>query len=132
MTTDKQACAALAAAAQIVANNGYAPSPLIAQQITLNMANAFLTWLQRPGRITVERHADERLVPNEDFRSPSQARTERIDPSAVLAAAAEPTMPRRTVGPHTLSPTRITPSGARACECGEKWPCSRARLDRAP
>jgi hypothetical protein len=134
--TDAQA--ALAAAAQIVANNGYAPSPLSAEQITLNMADGFLRWLQRPGRTTVKRHADERLIPNEDFRSPSQARTERIDPSAVLAAAADPTMPWRTVsgayvGPHVKGgPACVTPSGAYACLCGEKWPCSRARLDRAP
>jgi len=119
--TDAQA--ALAAAALVVAHNGYAPSPLIAEQITLLMADGFLRWLKRRAGTIGERD-EERLVPNEDFRSPAAARTERVDSSAVLAAAAEPTMRVPTVERHMLDPTRLTPSGAYACLCGQKWPCS--------
>jgi hypothetical protein len=141
--TQTDAQAALAAAAQIVANNGYAPSPLIAQQITLHMADRFLSWLQR-GRPA----QDERLIPHEDFRSPSAAHTERINPNDVTFAAAEREraaanqatalldMPWRTpeggyTGPHVRGgPACVTPSGANACLCGEKWPCSQSPGER--
>lgn len=162
-TTDAQA--ALAAAALIVSSE-YGNGGTLGERetCTLQMADAFMAWLKRPEHTTIERHVDERLVPNEDFRSPSQAQTERINPNDVTFAAAErarmanaaltaATDARvtqimasnpdeglyslrrdawRVYDEHTLSPTGTTPSGARACECGEKWPCSRARLDRAP
>ncbi len=131
--TDAQA--ALAAAAQIVANNGYAPSPLTAEQVTLHMADRFLSWLQH-GRPA----PDERLIPNEDFRSPSAARTERIDPSAVLAAANRATAPLDQIprspgasyaGVHMLASEHcVTPSGKRACQCGQAWPCSQSPAAR--
>jgi hypothetical protein len=128
--TDAQA--ALAAAARVMAQavDERGMTPELIEQHTLRMADAFLSWLRGYGRATVT--PDERLVPNEDFRSPSQARTERVDPSAVLAAAADPTMPWRTVsgayvGPHVRGgPACVTPSGAYACLCGEKWPCSQS------
>lgn len=148
--TDAQA--ALAAAATVVASWG--PADLgKGEASTLQMADAFMVWLRGYGRATVV--PDERLVPNEDFRSPSHAQTERINPndvtfaaaerermaSAALAAATDARVTQimasdpgeglyslrqrmRYDGPHTLSPTRTTPIGARACECGEKWPCS--------
>jgi hypothetical protein len=116
VTSDAQA--ALAAATEIMAERQLALPAHAIGQITLNMADGFLRWLQ-------QRRAapDERLVPNEDFRSPSAARTERIDPRAVLNASG-PTMPLRTVERHMLDPIQRTPSGAYACLCGEKWPCS--------
>lgn len=86
--TQTDAQAALAAAATIVASWG--PADLgKGEASTLQMADAFLAWLKRPGRTTIERHVDERLVPNEDFRSPSHASTERINPNDVTFAAAE-------------------------------------------
>ncbi len=124
MTTDRQA--ALAAASQVMAATRRGCN--IASELdTLNMADGFLRWLE--GRSNAVPASDgERLTPNVDFHSPSSARTERVDPSAVLAAAADRTMPVRTVqryvGPHAMSGVHTTPSGAYACLCGEKWPCS--------
>jgi hypothetical protein len=140
--------AALAAAAQIMATRQLALPPLVAGQITLNIADGFLRWLTRPGSTTVERHDSERLIPNEDFRSPGQAHTERINPNDVTFAAAERAraaanqetalldMPWRTpeggyTGPHVVGgPACVTPSGAMACLCGEKWPCSQSLGER--
>lgn len=128
--TDAQA--ALAAAALIVSSeSGNGATFGECEVFTLQMADAFLGWLKRQGGAVVTHDADERLTPNVDFRSPSQARTERVDPSAVLAAAAERTMPVRTVdAEHLLSQVKTTPSGARACICGEKWPCSQVYRQR--
>lgn len=125
--TDAQA--ALAAAALIVSSeSGNGATFGECEVFTLQMADAFLGWLKRQGGAVVTHDADERLTPNVDFRSPSQARTERVDPSAVLAAAAERTMLVRTTqryaGPHALDPVHTTPSGKYACLCGEAWPCS--------
>ena len=122
MTTDAQA--ALAAASEVMGSFlRSSSSPRLtaqqAQQWTIGTADAFLFWL-RNGRPA----PDERLIPNEDFRSPAAARTKRIDPSAVLAAAAEPTMRVPTVERHMIDPTQLTPSGKRACLCGQSWPCS--------
>jgi hypothetical protein len=136
VTTDAQA--ALAAAALIMAATRRGPS-VTSEQDTLNMADGFLRWLQRPGHTTIERHADGRLIPNEDFRSPSAARTERINPNDVTFAAAELERAAanqatalldtswRYTGPHVPGgPACVTPSGANACLCGEKWPCSQS------
>lgn len=122
-TTDRQA--ALAAAVQIVSSMRFSPAAAdLTERYTITMADAFLTWLQGGVRITMERwsRTDERLTPNEDFRSPGHARTERIDPSAVLAAAAEPTM--RVTVLHEIDPVNRTPGGSVACTCGQKWPCT--------
>lgn len=129
--TDAQA--ALAAAALIVSSeSGNGATFGECEAFTLQMADAFLGWLKRQSttgwKPTAVEIIDERLTPNVDLRSPGQAQTERVDPSAVLAAAAERTMPvlttRQYQGPHKLGGMNRTPSGARACLCGEKWPCS--------
>jgi len=129
MPTDRQA--ALAAAAEVMGSflrSSSSPrlTPLQAREFTTTMADDFMVWLR--GAPHLPAPTDERLTPNVDFRSPSQARTERVDPSAVLAAAAERTMPVRTTqryaGPHALDPVHTTPSGKYACLCGEAWPCS--------
>jgi hypothetical protein len=140
VTTDAQA--ALAAASLIMAATRRGPS-VTSEQDTLNMADGFLRWLQRPGHTTIERHADERLIPNEDFRSPSAARTERINPNDVTFAAAERERAAanqatalldtswRYAGPHVRGgPACVTQSGANACLCGEKWPCSQSPGER--
>jgi hypothetical protein len=121
VTTDAQA--ALAAAALVMGSFlRSSSSPRLtaqqAQQWTIGPADAFFSWLQH-GRPA----PDERLIPNEDFKSPSAARTERVDPSAVLNAAG-PTMSLRTVERHMLDPIQRTPSGKFACLCGQPWPCS--------
>lgn len=139
--TDAQA--ALAAAALIVSGE-YGEGITLGERetCTLQMADAFMAWLRGYGRATVV--ADERLVPNEDFRSPSQAQTERINPNDVTFAAAErernasavlaaahladrvPRSPGASyAGVHVIAPERCTtPSGKRACQCGQAWPCS--------
>lgn len=113
--TQTDAQAALAAAALIVANSGYAPSPLSAERITLSIADGFLSWLQQRRPMP-----DERLIPNEDFRAPSQDATTVIDQI--------PRSPGATyAGVHMLAPEHCTtPSGNRACLCGRAWPCSLA------
>lgn len=149
MTTDRQA--ALAAASEIMgAFLRSSSSPrLSAQQsqaYTIGTANAFLAWLQ--GNDPMRASADERLIPNEDFRSPSAARTERINPNDVTFAAAEreraaaiqataqldqiPRSPGATyAGVHMLAPEHcVTPSGKRACQCGQAWPCSQSLAGR--
>jgi hypothetical protein len=127
--TDAQA--ALAAAAQIMAATCRGPS-ITSKQDTLNMADGFMRWLRRPEHTTIERHADERLIPNEDFRSPAAARTERIDATAVLAAAHRADRIPRSPGAdyrgvHVIAPEHCTtPSGKRTCQCGQAWPCSQS------
>lgn len=127
MTTDAQA--ALAAAAHVMsswlstgAGRLAGISPEIASQFTTTMAGQFLRELQRAQGVPVGRPT---VVPGD-------AQTERIDPSAVLAAAADASLARpvqRYVGPHVMSGTGTTPSGKYACLCGEAWPCSQRDIE---
>jgi len=115
MTTDRQA--ALAAAARLVATASL-PNPQTVERVTLTMAGAFLRWLEGgPTTRPADDDADERLKPNVDFSSPTAATTTRLDPDAVMAAAAY-------VSSHRLDSAARTPSGKFACLCGQPWPCS--------
>lgn len=141
MTSDAQA--ALAAAAQVMvamiesSTYGDDKTPYQIEQHTCQMATGLLYWFQNPARNGARpAPADERLVPNEDFKSPSHALTERIDATAVLAAAhladRVPRSPGASyAGVHVLAPEPYTtPSGKRACQCGQAWPCSQRTDDR--
>lgn len=126
MSQQTDAQAALAAAATVMASWQRHPDvplrrPYDFERHTLTMADSFLRWLDRQNRRPFD--ADDRIIPNIDFRSPSQAETERVDPGAVLAAAADRTLAVPTVQ-HVVSATSTTPSGKYACVCGEAWPCS--------
>lgn len=127
MTTDAQA--ALAAAAHVVTMQA-GPGRSLAEReaCTLQMADAFLAWLRRPGRTTIERGTDAPLsrpaAPfGERIRSANHYQS-RINRSLCVCTSEWP------CNGHVLDPSILTPSGCRACVCGEKWPCSQRPVDQ--
>lgn len=125
MTTDEQA--ALAAAVEITSVWGSNDLGRC-EANTLQMADAFLAWLRRPGRTTIERGTDAPLWrPMAPFGE--RIRSAHHHQSPVNADLCVCGLGWPCNG-HVLDPSILTPSGCRACVCGEKWPCSQRPVDQ--
>lgn len=128
MTTDEQARAALAAAALIVSSQRFPATFSEREAYTLQMADAFLAWLKRPGRTTIERGTDAPLWrPMAPFGERIRGANHYQSPVNADLCACGLGWP---CNGHVLDPSILTPSGCRACVCGEKWPCSQRPVDQ--